>query len=554
MAFSFGRDRARTNPSPTLRHSRLVRTHTPVPGSFLSSPAPQDTLAAQTSSNTLMNRNMLQLHTSLFQDLAQDEDEDEDISDEDKDTQGRIEASDGEQEDSDDDDDNAGREQTNSVANLSALDPSDSATAPPNDTPTLALQADKRSKRVRVDPSARSPVKKVRFDESKNTVHEHHRSSSISPPCSPQRIPLFTTRPLVPALSRRQSETGSSERFSLSLENTSQEVMDFASSLTRLMGGGGGSPDLESSASSPLPSQRQRSPLSSFSTFKASPPSPIRPSFMSYSPPPSSSLSSSWSPSFDDDNDDEDASMDGRRLSPTRPTLQDSPSSSTFTPRRPRVPSNLSPTRPQDSTTTPSRPRFPAMLKREASNASFLDSYPTSLQPEASSAATDSAMPLRERSPSTFTPRRPRMSNSAQRSNAPLARPRLPAMLKREASHASFLDSYPASLAPEQQPMQEQQHRLTTPPRETSTSPIVTIVPTLRKCLSDLSANASQLPMIAGTAGGGGGVPQLKRSRSFSEDEYKKPSASKVLPSFLPRRPADVTMSLLATPPDSQLV
>ncbi|CAO3574920.1 unnamed protein product [Mortierella alpina] len=501
MSFSFNIS-ARASPSPALRHSRLVRTNTPVPASFLALPTLQDTLAAQTTSNTLTNRNMLQLHTSLFQDLPQDDDHDDDeavAASQDADL------SDSENDDSDNDNDNEddehdGRERSTDVVNLASLDSSVSFSTPPGDSPALSLQAEKRSKRIRVDPSAPAIAKRVRFDESRNTVHLHYRNSSVTPPGSPEAVYAPASQPLAPALVRRQSS--SPDTFSLSLENTSQEVIDFASSLTRLMGGGAASP----SESSSMFGLQQRSPLSSLNSFQGSPPSPVRPTFMSYSPPPSSSLSSSWSPTFEDDNEDE--SMN-------------------------------------EGSIAPAKPRFPAMLKREASNASFLDSYPSSLAPE--TAPESSAPPRNRPSPSSFTPRRPRVTPSASspsslRSNAS-ARPRLPAMLKREASNASFLDSYPASLAPEQR-------RLSTPPRESSGSPATFVVPTLRKCLSDLSANTSQRPMA-------GGVPQLKRTRSFSEDDSKKLSLNKDLSSSfgsLFSRPSDAVMSLLATPPDSQLM
>ncbi|KAF9935722.1 hypothetical protein BGZ67_003139 [Mortierella alpina] len=479
---------------------------------------------------------MLQLHTSLFQDLAQDDDHDHDrippnqeavLSDSDND--------DSDSDNEDEDDERDGRERTTDVVNLASLDPSASSSTAPGDSPTLSLQAEKRSKRIRVDPSAPAMAKRVRFDESRNTVHLHYRNSSVTPPGSPEAAYAPTAQPLAPALVRRQSS--SPDTFSLSLENTSQEVIDFASSLTRLMGSGAAS----QSESSSMFSLQQRSPLSSYNSFQASPPSPVRPAFMSYSPPPSSSLSSCWSPSFEDDNEDE--SMNDASLSPTRPNFQ-APPTSTFTPRRSRVSSNLSPSRSQVST-APTKPRFPAMLKREASNASFLDSYPTSLAPET---APELSTPLRDRStPSAFTPRRPRVTPSATSPGSlrsPVsARPRLPAMLKREASNASFMDSYPASLAPEQ-------HRLSTPPRESSDGPVTFMVPALRKCLSDLSANTSQRPMT-------GGVPQLKRTRSYSEDDWKKPSVNKDLSSSfvsLFSRPSDAAMSLLATPPDSQLM
>ncbi|KAF9575010.1 hypothetical protein EC968_004770 [Mortierella alpina] len=530
MSFSFNIS-ARSSPAPAVRHSRLVRSNTPVPASFLAHPTLEDTLAAQTTSNTLTNRNMLQLHTSLFQDLVQDDNHDDQGQASSQDAH----SSDNDNDSEDEDDERDGRERTTNVVNLASLDPSDSSSTPPGDSPALSLQAEKRSKRIRVDPSAPALAKRVRFDESRNTVHLHYRNSSVTPPGSPETVYTPTSQPLASALVHRPSS--SPDTFSLSLENTSQEVIDFASSLTRLMGGGASS----QSESSSMFGLQQRSPLSSFSSFQASPPSPVRPTFMSYSPPPSSSLSSSWSPSFEDDNEDE--SMNDASLSPTRPNFQ-APPTSTFTPRRPRVPSNLSPSRSQGSA-VPTKPRFPAMLKREASNASFLDSYPTSLAPE--TAPGPSTPPRGRSAPSAFTPRRPRITAAASSAGSPRSnisvRPRFPAMLKREASNASFIDSYPASLAPEQ-------HRLSTPPRESPGSPVTFVVPALRKCLSDLSANTSQRPLA-------GGIPQLKRARSYSEDDFKKPFVSKDPSSSfgsLFSRPSDAVMSLLATPPDSQLM
>lgn len=358
-------------------------------------------------------------------------------------------------EENDDEERDEGREQSDSIINLSQ--PSSlptprfaflsAPTATPSDS--FALLADKTSKRVRVTdptssqnssqsssksrsrsttpilldvddsdykPATSSPSKRVRFDESKNRVHWHHRSSSISPPGSPVPAINLKAQPLASALLRRSQYSGnrspsasfdfdesftsvssstssngsagnqSPETFTLSLENTSQDVMDFASSLTRLMGSGnlGGSQESDTSSTSgtsfaafnsPLPMSASSRIFSNM--FQASPPSPVRPSFMSYSPPPSSSLSSCWSPTIDDDEDD---SMEtAPRISPPPPRVPIQKARAPFVPRRPRNTGNLSPTRPG---AVPGAPRrFPSMLKREASNASFLDNYPASLAP-----------------------------------------------------------------------------------------------------------------------------------------------------------------------------
>ncbi|KAG0377630.1 hypothetical protein BGX24_005733 [Mortierella sp. AD032] len=335
--------------------------------------------------------------------------------------------------------------------------PAAATTQAPGDS--FALLADKTSKRVRVTdpatssslssqnnnsrrlsrgsspilldvdtdytPATSSPSKRVRFDESRNQIHWHHRSSSISPSGSPPAINL-KAQPSASALLRRSSSyqqspsssfdfdesftsvssssssnTGhlSPEKFTMSLENTSQDVLDFASSLTRLMGGGGasilGSQDSDTSSTSTsnpisnsfafngpmLPSSASSRIFSSM--FQASPPSPVRPSFMSYSPPPSSSLSSCWSPTINDNEDEDDSMETAKRISPPPPPVSvQKKTRAPFVPRRPRNTGNLSPTRPGG--VAPAVPRrFPSMLKREASNASFLDNYPASLAPEA---------------------------------------------------------------------------------------------------------------------------------------------------------------------------
>ncbi|KAG9070712.1 hypothetical protein KI688_008251 [Linnemannia hyalina] len=408
---------------------RFIRTQTPH--------ALQSTLEQDSVDSQLHNSNN---SDKLFQDLDNNNNNNNSDTDE-----------------NDDEERDEGREQSDSIINLSQ--PSSLPTSFPRfaflSAPTttqgdsFALLADKTSKRVRVThptssqnrsssksmsrsrsttptlldvddsdykPATSSPTKRVRFDESKNRVHWHHRSSSVSPPGSPVPAINLKAQPLASALLHRSQYGGnqspsasfdfdesftsvssstsgngsagnqSPEKFTLSLENTSQDVMDFASSLTRLMGSGnlGGSQESDSSSTtgtsfaafnSPLPMSASSRIFSNM--FQASPPSPVRPSFMSYSPPPSSSLSSCWSPTIDDDEDD---SMEtAPRISPPPPPVPVQKARAPFVPRRPRNTGNLSPTRPG---AVPGAPRrFPSMLKREASNASFLDNYPASLAP-----------------------------------------------------------------------------------------------------------------------------------------------------------------------------
>ncbi|KAF9346681.1 hypothetical protein BGX26_001802 [Mortierella sp. AD094] len=414
--------------SPVKPPTKLTRTQTPVPEAFLSHFTFREaTLKGATVANTLLNKD-LSLSSPLCRDIntdstMQDDNEDDDSDDSDND---------GEQEEEQEEEDRAdGRERTLSVIDL---DSAPSSLVPlsnnifnnnnPGSPRALAMQADKKSKRVRVDASATNIKKTVRFDESRNTKHPHYSDdkrffnqleSSIA-----FRTPTSAsaTRPVVSALIRRQSsssssspvtfnstrtsfspftfgnnptnnanntEDASSNQFSLSLENTSQEVMDFASSLSRLMGGSSAdnsnnsSTDFLYSLGSP-----SSSPMRSFSpSFQNSPPSPVRPAFMSaYSPPMASSLSSCWSPTLESDKDeDEVMSSSSQLLSPPRPVSrgQSSSSSAKFTPRRPRISSPMRPQQQQSSSSAGVRPRFPSMLKREASNASFLDNYPSSL-------------------------------------------------------------------------------------------------------------------------------------------------------------------------------
>ncbi|KAF9180742.1 hypothetical protein BGZ50_006019 [Haplosporangium sp. Z 11] len=496
--------------SAPTKPSRLVRTQTPIPTSFLSSHTIEDAIKAQTASNTLINRNMLHLHTPLFQDLATDQDND-DEEEEDEEEE--------EEEEEDEDEKQDGRSYDNTLLDLNKpTSPSATSFASLDSTsnPTFALQADKKSKRIRVDPhaSAISSGKRVRFDESKNVIHVHSCTSSISPPVARSQNP---TRPLIPALTRSSSQTSTSfstsfntsfgasssiagfgqtlgsvspQKFSLSLENTSQDVLDFTSSLTRLMGGAGSqdSDTMSFSQASGSPhfgqQQQHSSPLRTTSMFQASPPSPVRPSFMSYSPPPSSSLSSCWSPSLDDD--DEDVTMSTRPLSPQRPVARASQAPK-FTPRRPRFAPNASPSRMQPSNAG-TKPRFPVMLKREASNASFLDSYPASLAPEPSS-------PPRLASPS--------------RDNSPN-------------SVAQTINQQSAS----------------------EVAAFVLNMPLLTKSMSDLSAETSSVETMGRS---------LKRSSSFEIKQNASRKQTLTLAPLFPHQPK-TTVSFFATSPDSQIL
>ncbi|KAF9118908.1 hypothetical protein BGW39_000756 [Mortierella sp. 14UC] len=456
-------------------------------------------------------------------------------------------------------------------------------TATPGDS--FALLADKTSKRVRVTgpssasqnssrrrsrssspilldndadytPATSSSSKRVRFDESKNRVHWHNRNSSISPPGSPVAPATINLKaqPLVSALLRRSSPYNQSpsssfdfdesftsvssssssnagnlspEKFTLSLDNTSQEVMDFASSLTRLMGGSAtnlGSQESDTSTNNNRSSFSFNSPMlpssaSSriFSTmFQASPPSPVRPSFMSYSPPPSSSLSSCWSPTFDDE--DEDDSMEtAQRISPPPPPAPiQKKTRAPFVPRRPRNTGNLSPTRPGVAPAVPRR--FPSMLKREASNASFLDNYPASLAPDADESDQLFFPPVSRVSPppaaaaAMTVPIVPRMSTPPREASVS---PVLPSSL---ASSANTTPT-PASL-----PMLSSRVATVT---ATNTTPL------LRKSISDIPLRSlsstrrnetNNLWLDAQKI-----VPQFKKSASFNELMDSPSSISKSL-------------------------
>ncbi|KAF9426158.1 hypothetical protein BGZ76_002878 [Entomortierella beljakovae] len=401
--------------------AKLVRTHTPLPDTFLSHFTFREaTLKGTTAANTRLNKD-LSLSSPLCRDINSnshnDDDDDDDESEYNSDCDDN--GDDGDEgmksQENNDDDDQEGRKRTSSVLDLDSMpgeSPSFLSITRSGSPRALAMQADKKSKRVRVDPS--TTIKKtVRFDESRNTKFTYTTENTGSSILARTITSASATRPVVSALIRRQSSTStpppfsfspftfnnsntfnnsinnninnnnnannanhensSSNQFSLSLENTSQDVMDFASSLSRLMGG---STESKSTFLSPPFSQASlansaNSPMRSISpVFQNSPPSPVRSSPMStYSPPVSSSLSSFWSPSLGEDDEDELMESSQSSLS-SRPI---SKPSGKFTPRRPRV---SSPLRTQP---TGPRPRFPSMLKREASNASFMDNYPASL-------------------------------------------------------------------------------------------------------------------------------------------------------------------------------
>lgn len=431
-----------TTSSPVVTPRRLVRQQTPLPSRYESSSDEDIALKIQTASNTAMNRNMLGVNRTLFWNLASQQDhysESESDSDSDSDSDNDNssgsddDSSTSEEEDEEDEavsqetspeneDDNDGRERDSSIMDLSSgstfsFSWPTTACSLEMSSPSLAMQADKKTKRIRIDPSAVVSGKKVRFDESRNKVHLHYRQSTISPPGTPAKeVCSPSARPLKSALAKRLDQTSSFDSslspspFQLSLDNTSQEVMDFASSLTRLMGGASASGSQEQFLSPPSMSQLSvgspipgSSPLRSFAMFKHAPPSPVRPPFMSasYSPPRTSSLSSCWSPTLSEDegsNENEGASAgnitESRPLSPSRPTLVQGRTTVRFTPRRPR---HQTPS-PSSSGTTPGspKPRFPAMLKREASNASFLDNYPSSLTPESALTSTSPSMSPRD--------------------------------------------------------------------------------------------------------------------------------------------------------------
>ncbi|KAF8944209.1 hypothetical protein BGZ47_004540 [Haplosporangium gracile] len=527
--------------------------------------------------------------------------------------------SDDNNEDSDDEERSEGRELSESMINLNKPSSPPTSlprfaffsapTAPTTTTPggSFALLADKPSKRVRVtaDPAASSqnsnqrsnksrsrsrsrsttpillevddndyksttssPSKRVRFDESKNRVHWHHRSNSISPPGSPVAAVNLKAQPLVSALLRRSQYRGnqspsasfgfdesftsvssstssngsggnqSPEKFTLSLENTSQDVMDFTSSLTRLMSSGnlGGSQESGTSSTSGISFTAFNSPLPMSASsrvfsnmFQASPPSPVRPTFMSYSPPPSSSLNSCWSPTMDDEDDSMETAP---RISPPPPPVPvQKKARAPFVPRRPRNTGNLSPTRPG---AVPGAPRrFPSMLKREASNASFLDNYPASLAPRPG----DDDYNPSSSSVSRISPSPPAAVTVVPRMSTP----------SREASVSPVLQSRPLPATP----------AISLPLLPAGAAAATT--PLLRKSISDIplrslkNSSNSNFWLDAQNI-----VPQFKKSASFNEfmdicssnnNNNSCLSQENVTVSLAPLFPLQTS-----TPSDSQLV
>ncbi|KAF9577482.1 hypothetical protein BGW38_007278, partial [Lunasporangiospora selenospora] len=412
-------------------------------------------LLAQTIANTRFNRNMSRLFVPLFQDYHSQhsqnynyddhtdtetddgdyDDKDQDSSDEENDSDSDDDDNDDDENEvnynsvaidessSDDDSDNDGdrrrdqqaREVSSKIINLSKVSPSPSSSqenvSQATEEPVLAVQSLRQSsKRVRIDPASGLHRKRVRFNLAKNQIF---RPSSPSQQAlqvynpRPWWMPSEISRPVLkpalkPALVRRPNDMGpqsfpdtfsqplsQQEPFTLSLENTSQDVLNFASSLSRLMGSSSnGSLDQQTMGSSP-----SSSPLRTF-MFKNAPPSPVRPAYMSYmSPPPRSSLSSSWSMSMDEDN----SMMDAASYNSDNDRLLRRPAA--FSPRRPRVTtlatgatavaagtvqvgggaegSNTSQT---GTSAAPSGLyRMPSLLKREVS---FMDNLVPGLKPE----------------------------------------------------------------------------------------------------------------------------------------------------------------------------
>ncbi|KAF9112316.1 hypothetical protein BGX27_003635 [Mortierella sp. AM989] len=526
----------------SIKRTKLVRTQTPVPDSVLSHFTFREaTLKGATTANTLLNKN-LTLESPLCRDINDniDNDSNSNIDSDDESDNEQVQ---------EDDHENDGRERTSTILDLDSAPanfPSFASATSPSSPRALAMQADKKSKRVRMDASA-TIKKTVRFDESRNTEHPHYSEdkrfnqfgSSIS---TRTFTSASATRPVISALIRRQSssitsssnaprppfspftfnvnninnvnaENTPTNQFSLSLENTSQDVMDFASSLSRLMGGSADNNNSNTNfLSSPFSqasfSSSASSPLRSFSpTFQNSPPSPVRPSFLAaYSPPMASSLSSCWSPTLGSDRDgDETMESCSQPLSPPRPVsrAQSSSSSGKFIPRRPRI---SSPMRPQQqvSLTSGARPRFPSMLKREASNASFLDNYPSSLVADESS----DELPMPQ---APVTPLRQLPVNPTIQSSAP--------------NHAAIAAA-------------------------------VLNMPSLTKSISDMSSTKSSFEFDA--------TSQHKRSSSWDLGQsITTATTSATVPaplSFAPlfplapnRRQLEATSPLSPTPPDSQL-
>ncbi|KAG0054401.1 hypothetical protein BGZ83_011301 [Gryganskiella cystojenkinii] len=370
-------------------------------------------------------------------------------------------------------------------------------------SPTIALQADNKSKRVRLSPGAESQFqgKRVRFDMEQNCIYHYDSSGSVSPPSD------YSIEP--PRRQRKQPRQ--QQPLELSLANTSQDVLDFASSLNRLMGGGAGSSQESSFSSTPSPSSSQGSgsPLRMFA-FQASPPSPDR-RFFSYSPPPMSSLSSCWSPIVSDEDEDEDSDEDNDEEEEQqegdedvsmqlvhKPVFEDRSGSP------PMPPSSSSP-----STSSQERPRFVPRRPRDTTNRFS----PTFSSPPSTTIA---VLPSSESSSSqdssnkpAFVPRRPRdNTNLFAARSSPGAVARFPSTLKREASHASFLVTAPQML--ERSPSPQPQRRSPSPIEAAQVAAMMSTqssppslalltrsqhqeinIPALTKSLSDLSSSSS---------------------------------------------------------------
>ncbi|KAF9968949.1 hypothetical protein BGZ65_012473, partial [Modicella reniformis] len=87
---------------------------------------------------------------------------------------------------------------------------------------------------------------------------------------------------------------------------------------------------------------------------------------------------------------------ESRPISPLRPALQER-TTVRFTPRRPRHQlASPSSGNAVAAVGGAGKPRFPSLLKREASNASFLDNYPASLVPEPAFGSTSPSSPSRD--------------------------------------------------------------------------------------------------------------------------------------------------------------
>ncbi|KAF9428788.1 hypothetical protein BGZ94_001059 [Podila epigama] len=380
----------------------------------------------------------------------------------------------------------------------------------------LALDTDTNPhKRIRVDPdcalatNATKTIRRVRFDELKNTVHL-----------------FFASSPPHPAATAATSTT------TMTIDPSSQES---SSSLS-----------FSGCLSPPFTQVRQRSP-----------PSPERPFFQSYSPPPadySSSPSSSpatFSPILDmiqhiqDVPEDEDEQLPPpkrQRSPPLKASSSTSSSSGSSSPSRfvPRRPRNT--TRPAyqpmsenddnadacaltgcspNTDATPVRPRVP-MLKREASNVSFMNSYPVGLEDRAepilrTATTALSSSPLTPRASSPLRP-----TTHASPSQAMMPPPRLTRQASVVAPSSPNFSSPSTILTP---PLS-----LSSPLSSSSPSTLPTLtqgmfpprMPTLTKTTSDLTFSSISMHGRSASDAFGLAPPAivaagLKRSRSLDD-------------------------------------